>query len=85
VTVPLLTLRPIPAKTRLLATLREMQRIVEAMPDGVCEHLERSELLSSWRSQLGSIANLGPVALRAADAVRAARHVAEVVRQVRRR
>jgi hypothetical protein len=73
---------PVPPRTRLKATVRELDRILDAMPDPLLEHIERSGLLSTWRSQLETIGRVGPAALAGADALRAAKHVADVMRRV---
>jgi hypothetical protein len=65
------TLR-IPAKRRLLATLKECERVVAALPDPVCEALEASGIVSSWRSQLETLGGVGQRVMSAAEVLRAA-------------
>jgi hypothetical protein len=47
----------VPAKARLRATVREIGRIVESLPEPVCAAVEATGLLNQWRQQLETLAN----------------------------
>ena len=48
----------VPAKRRLLATLKLMSELVGALPDPACEALEASGVVGVWRSQLETLAGV---------------------------
>lgn len=74
-----LLVKPIPAKRRLRATLAEMDRLVDSMPDGMCEVLERTGLVSSWREQIATLAHGASRLTSVMDVLRTARQVAAAV------
>jgi hypothetical protein len=45
----------VPSKQRLVATLHECVRLVEALSDPVCVALEASGVVNSWREQLATL------------------------------
>jgi hypothetical protein len=51
----LLTATPVPSKQRLQATIKELSRLVNQLPEPVCGALEKSGLVGTWRTQLESL------------------------------
>jgi hypothetical protein len=45
----------VPSKTRLRATIRELDRLIGEMPDALCTAIEASGVVASWRLQLESL------------------------------
>lgn len=78
----------VPAKRRLVATLAECARIVNGMPDPMCDVLEQSGLFGAWRSQLESLAHVTERVMSVSDVLRSAHRavqkVAPILEQVQR-
>ena len=74
---------PVSAKSRLQATLAEMSRAVETMPEPACALLASSGLVSSWRAQIETLANAGRAVTTAGDVIRVARQVLSQVQAKR--
>jgi hypothetical protein len=51
--------RPVPSKDRLRATVKEIARLIDALPEPMCVALEKSNVLGALRSQLESLGAVG--------------------------
>jgi hypothetical protein len=75
---------PVPARSRLRATLAECARLVDAMPDPMCEAIEQARVLELLREQLGTLANVGERVTQAGGLLRQAQAAAAAVGPVLR-
>jgi hypothetical protein len=73
---------PVPAKTRLLATVKEIARLIDALPDPLCDALEKSGVVSSWRMQIASVEALATRMGTAGQVVTTAASLAAAIRRV---
>jgi hypothetical protein len=71
----------VPAKTRLVATLKELTRIVQALPEPVCTALEASGVIATWRAQLESVQALTGHVGNAGNVMGAAVDIANAIRR----
>lgn len=73
---------PAPSKDRLRATVKEIARLIDALPEPVCVALEKSNVLGALRTQLESLGaisvTLGGAGQIVGGAVDLARKVAEL-------
>jgi hypothetical protein len=55
--IPLQT-TPVASKKRLRATLVEISRLIEALPEPVCVAFEKTGIVTSWRTQVETLTTL---------------------------
>jgi hypothetical protein len=72
----------VPAKFRLRSHLKEMDRVIAAMPEPLCQGIEAAGLLTVWRNQLETLQNASAKLVDAREVVRDVVQLANAVRRM---